>query len=214
MYAALPHGYTAAESVKLRVVNAVGHWWALAWLAEIGWQLAFVHDNVAGMWTCMVLLVAALAAMATALRRLYSLKDDFGVPSAALLYSFYCLPTSINTAWLSVASSLGVLVVARAHDIPQSSLGVPAILLAVACTAAGVAVVAIKRDTAYALTLVWALMAVFGRETRGGAPPYVRWASFVCLTVMSVATVGSVLRRKAPRDVRLAEPLKATVVQK
>ncbi len=77
-----------------------------------------------------------------------------------------------------------------------------------------------KRDTAYALTLVWALMAVFGRETRGGAPPPVRWASFGCLTVMCVAAVGSVLRRRAPpsavregRDVRLVEPLKTTVVQ-
>lgn len=218
VYAILPHGYSAAESVKLRVVNAVGHWWSFAFLAEVGWQLMFVHDDLLGMWLCLVLLIAALSCMSVALASLYALKDDFGVPSAAVLYSLYCLPTSINTAWLSVATSLGMLVVARAHDVSPASLVVPGMLLAIACTAAGVAVVAVKRDTAYALTLVWALMAVFGRASKQGASPHVRWASFVCLTVMSVATVGSVLRRKAPpRELRLAErdvrePLKATAM--
>lgn len=75
-----------------------------------------------------------------ALRRIYALRDDFAVPSAALLYVAYVLPSAINTAWLSVASSLGVLVVARAHGIEADALAGPSILLAAAFTVAGMLV--------------------------------------------------------------------------
>ncbi len=138
VYACLTHGYTATETPKLRVISAISIWWMVGWAGEITWQLLFIQRTVLGMWGCLVSLLTALGGFSMALRRIYSLRDDFAVPSAALLYVAYVLPTAINTAWLSVASSLGVLVVARAHGVDADALAGPAILLAAAFTAAGI----------------------------------------------------------------------------
>lgn len=54
-----------------------------------------------------------------------------------VLYAAYYLPTSINTAWLSVASCIGVLIVANVLETPRREYG--AVLLAAGTTAAGTA---------------------------------------------------------------------------
>lgn len=50
-----------------------------------------------------------------------------------LLYALYFLPTSINTAWLSVASCIGIAIVTNIYHLPAPKLGV--IILAAAGTA-------------------------------------------------------------------------------
>lgn len=196
IYALLPNGYTA-DGGKQRVINAIGYRWQLGWYSQVAWQLFFVRQDVPGMWACLAFLLAALASFASALRRLYTIKDEFVQPggTAALLYAWYLLPTTVNAAWLSVASCLGGLVLARAYGVAAAQLLVPSILLAALVTVAGTWIVYQTRDTAYGLTLVWALMAVYGKKPQ---PAAMRWTAFAGILVMSVVTIGSVLRRKAP----------------
>ncbi len=54
-------------------------------------------------------------------------------PVSPLLYGVYYLPTSINTAWLSVASCIGIAIVTSIYHLPAPKLGV--IILAAAGTA-------------------------------------------------------------------------------
>ena len=56
--------------------------------------------------------------------------------SSGLLYLLYFLPTSVNTAWLSIASGLGVLVVPASYGL-QAHMDAFAAALAVAVTCAG-----------------------------------------------------------------------------
>lgn len=59
------------------------------------------------------------------------LKDDDG-PIEPLLYILYFLPTTINTAWLSVAAGIGIAIVGNVEHTPFPALG--AVLLAAAVT--------------------------------------------------------------------------------
>ncbi len=57
-----------------------------------------------------------------------------GYPSLpALAYVCYKLPTSINAAWLSVATCLGLLIVPVAHGVPQDKLVAPGATHNVSC---------------------------------------------------------------------------------
>ena len=60
------------------------------------------------------------------------LKDVDG-PISPLLYILYFLPTSINTAWISVASGIGIAIVGNVESTPFPKLG--AVLLAAAVSA-------------------------------------------------------------------------------
>jgi hypothetical protein len=61
------------------------------------------------------------------------------------------------------------------------------------CLSAGAVVVQKERDTAYSLTLVWALLAVYGKQYE---LTLVRWASLVCIGVCFIMALFSVLRRR------------------
>ena len=66
-----------------------------------------------------------------------------------------------------------------------------------------------ERDSAYGLTLVWALVAVYGAQ----ASPLVRGAALVCVVICGTLAVFSVLRRRsAPApdgQPDLRQPIKA-----
>lgn len=64
------------------------------------------------------------------------IRTQGSLPSS-LLYVAYFLPTSINAAWLSVASGLGVLIVPVSYGGNSSYVEAEAVVLAVVVTAAG-----------------------------------------------------------------------------
>lgn len=190
IYQLLPHGY-GPDGWKQRVVNTIGYGWVVGWACECLWQICFVQEKPAMMWLCLIALLGAFVSFAATLMRLFSLKDQVGSLSSVWLYSIFFLPTSVNTAWLSVASSLGVLIVPVAYGA-TANLDLMAVLLAVVVTGLGATVVHKERDSAYGLTLVWAFMAVFGKQNSG----LVKAASLVCLATMCLLSIFSVLRRK------------------
>ena len=63
-------------------------------------------------------------------------KRSNGAVPSSLLYLVFFLPTSINAAWLSVASGLGVLIVPLSYGHTAHLQAVAAVIAAVA-TAAG-----------------------------------------------------------------------------
>ena len=100
----------------------------------------------AGMWLALLCITGALACMAAALRRLYATFHAYG-SAPPLVYAAFFLPTSINTAWLSVAAAVQLLIalLANAHRHLE---GLSA-LAAAAATAGGAYVLVQHRDTAY-----------------------------------------------------------------
>jgi hypothetical protein len=190
IYSLLEQGYENGS--KTLVVNAVGPFWILGWIAECLWQVFFQWQTPAGMWICLVCLLAGLASFGIALQHLYRLKHRHGSLSPAL-YALYFVPTSINTAWLSVASSIGVLMVPAEYGHSSHELRIGAILLALLATGVGVTLVLRQRDTFYGLTLIWSLTAVY--ENQDLKP--VGIAALICVATAVVATTFSVLRRRS-----------------
>lgn len=65
------------------------------------------------------------------------LKHTCGPLSNVLLYALFFLPTSINTAWLSVATGLGVLIVPVSYGFIEN-LDIYAVVVAAVITVLGV----------------------------------------------------------------------------
>jgi hypothetical protein len=188
VYQVLDHGYDSTGT-KTRIVEAIGYWWVAGWLAECAWQYFFQWQTRPGMWICMFCLLAGFSSFLVALSNLYRLKEEES-PVSPLLYGVYYLPTSINTAWLSVASCIGIAIVTSIYHLPAPKLGV--IILAAAGTALSVFCTINQRDTAYGVVLVWALVAVYANQERWP----VGVAALCFAAVNGVAVVLSILRRR------------------
>ncbi len=65
------------------------------------------------------------------------LKDTCGSLSSVLLYLAYFLPTTINTAWVSVAAGVGVLIVPEQYNWDERTVEGLAVVLIVLVTALG-----------------------------------------------------------------------------
>lgn len=59
---------------------------------------------------------------------------------------------------------------------------------------AGIAIVQRHRDSAYGLTLVWALVAIYGEQRSA----LLRVVCLVCICGSTLAAIFSMLRRKSP----------------
>ncbi|KAK9866045.1 hypothetical protein WJX84_007536 [Apatococcus fuscideae] len=199
VYQALPYGYNS-EGTKQRIVNAIGLGWQLGWYCEMGWQLCFMLETPGGMFLSAILLVLATLAFGSSLLGLYRLKERNGSLSSPFLYAAFFAPTSINTAWLSVATSVGILVVPVSYQT-TFNLDIPATILAAIVTCLGVTAMQRARDSAYGLTLIWSLVAVYGSQPESKA---VQAASLACIVVTCLFTILSVLRRRSPREVEQA----------
>lgn len=64
------------------------------------------------------------------------IKDQHGSLTNVLVYAAFFLPTSVNAAWLSVASSVGLLIVPKAFGL-ETNLELFAVLLAAIVTILG-----------------------------------------------------------------------------
>lgn len=183
-----------ADGFKARFVNATNLNWIVAWAACCVWQLAFVQQTPGGMWLALAAILTAFLAMGRALVQLYSVKERFGPAPSLPLYCAFFLGTTINTAWLSVAASVQLLISLRLSFGPH--LEAAAVLAAAVFTCLGAFALIREHDTAYGLTLVWALVAVF-EHTDSTDTKRTALAAIIVLAILSVA---SVLRRPGARQ--------------
>jgi hypothetical protein len=139
---------------------AVG--WQLTWLFETAWLLLFPRQTTATFYLSAVLLFAGLACICwTALRTYALVTADPPVGPGLLVWTLYVLPTSMNAAWMSVASCLGLDVLAVSQGIPANNEVTLAAVLAIVAAGVGAFVVLQRRDVAWGGVLVWAFVAVF-----------------------------------------------------
>eukprot|EP00192_Tetraselmis_astigmatica_P013721 CAMPEP_0117677556 /NCGR_PEP_ID=MMETSP0804-20121206/16808_1 /TAXON_ID=1074897 /ORGANISM="Tetraselmis astigmatica, Strain CCMP880" /LENGTH=318 /DNA_ID=CAMNT_0005486847 /DNA_START=369 /DNA_END=1329 /DNA_ORIENTATION=- len=188
---ALPTGY--GEAWKSYIVATLGVAWQIGWACEITNQLALYSQTLLGLWVGLTSLLAATSAFAWTLVRLYNLRRKFSLgPPTAKAYCLYFASTSINTAWLSFCLADGVLVVAQAHGAPLLAVDILAVVLIMVVWAAALWVVTKKKASYYGLTIVWVLVAVYGRQTAQPMPA-------ICLLLLlglGLATIFSVIRRR------------------
>lgn len=164
--------------------------------------MLFPRTTAVSFAACAALLFAALAAVAAPLRRLYALLQPTaaaaasdGVLTSPPAYVLFVLPSSLNTAWLSVASCLGVALLAASQGASDSTQVALAASLTAAVSAAGAAVVLTAGDVAFGLTIVWALVAVRSAQSH---VPAVR-----LLSTLAAAGVAACCGVVAVRQLRL-----------
>ncbi|WIA36226.1 hypothetical protein OEZ86_007560 [Tetradesmus obliquus] len=201
IYAALPMGYRSPA--KRAAVNTIGYGWQLTWLFECLWLVLFPRQTLPVFIVCAFLLFAGLASIATTCARVYRVNGSMAAvrgtapvaqetpSSKAVLYALYFLPTSINTAWLSVASCLGMTVLAASQDTGLATQNVLAALLAALVSGIGVYILLQHGDLAYAATLIWALSAVLDAQ-RG---ELVRMLAVLAIVVLGLVSGLTVYRR-------------------
>ncbi|KAL3161438.1 hypothetical protein ABBQ32_010324 [Trebouxia sp. C0010 RCD-2024] len=194
IYAALPHGYNE-NGWKERTVNAIGYTWQACWLFECVWQLVFLVRTPLGMVACMIFLLVALASMLFGLSRLYALNRGQASLPSILLHVLFFLPTSINAAWLSVASGLGVLIVPLSYGHTAHLEAAAAVTAAVA-TAAGLLTLQREKDVAYGLTLVWSLTAVYAKHKHVQS---VMIVSVIGIVLLGIASAAAIVQKQRQR---------------
>jgi hypothetical protein len=180
-----------------------GFGWQLTWLFECLWLVLFPRQTFMAFIVCAVLLFAGLISIATTCARVYRLNSAMAAvrataPAArespsnkAVLYALYFLPTSINTAWLSVASCLGMTVLAASQSTGVATQNVLAASLAALVSAIGVYILLQHGDLAYAATLIWALSAVLDAQR----VELVRMLAIVAIVVLGLVSGLTVYRR-------------------
>jgi hypothetical protein len=178
-----------------------GYGWQLTWLFEAAWLIIFPQQTAFSFSVCALLLFAALAAVWKSLQGLYQLVPPAGGPGVVtnpLMYLLYLLPSSLNAAWLSVASCLGLAVLAASQEAPEWQQRALAAVLAAAVSAVAAVVVLRNMDVAYGLTLIWALTAIIQAHQHLAV---IRFLSIVAVAVL-VFACGYVLvqQYKAGRE--------------
>lgn len=109
-----------------------------------------------------------------------------------VLFGLYALPTSLNTAWLSIASCLGLAVLAASQGMSDVHQNYLAATLAAVVSAFAVWIVLRFRDVAYGLTVIWALSAVLQAQKR---VELVRQLSIVAVVLLGLSCAYVVVKR-------------------
>ncbi|MDX2140562.1 MAG: tryptophan-rich sensory protein [Chloroflexota bacterium] len=165
-------------------VRAVGVWFALSSLGNIGWLLAFQYEQFALSMLPIVWLLVTLGVAYVRIRQV-------DAPMTTADYWCISVPFSIYFAWSAVAtvantsytiySSAGLTPDSPWLGITQQAWG--AIMLVVAGVITS-AVAFINRDIAYIAVIVWAFVGIIARYPEVQA---------VALTAGAVAGIGALL---------------------
>lgn len=177
----------------------------IGWSGEAAWTLAFAANTTASVTICAGLLLTSSTAFLVALRAALPLRPGaFEYACSATMRHVLVASIAINAAWLSVATSLGVLVAVSAHR-PGADLEAAGIALAVLVAILGAVVALAGSCASYPLTLAWAFSGIAAKDTSSGTVTIVAW---VCVGVMlAVSAVAAVLRGlRAPRDRAAKDP--------
>lgn len=149
----------AAAAADVPRSAAIG--WPLTWLFETAWLLVFPRETQLTFYLSAVLLFCGLGAIGWTAGRTHALASAHAdTRPNTFVWVLFVLPTSMNAAWMSVASCLGLDVLAVSQGLPQQNEIALASTLAVIVAAVGAAIILSYRDVAWGLVLVWAFVAV------------------------------------------------------
>lgn len=142
-------------------VAAAAIGWPLAWLFETAWLIVFPRATTLTFYLSAVLLFCGLGAIGWTAGRTHALTAaPAGTKPNQFIWVLFVLPTSMNAAWMSVASCLGLDVLAVSQGLPKENELALAATLAVIVAAIGAAIILLYRDVPWGLVLIWAFVAV------------------------------------------------------
>lgn len=147
------------------VVERVGWWFVISCIANISWLVLFLLDQV---WLSTVAMLAILFSLVMIYQRLEigQRKVDWQELWAAHI------PFSVYLGWISVATVANFSTALYEVDQVTSFIGISADLWAVIMMSVagvlGAAFLYFRRDFAYALVIVWALVGINARPFEGG----------------------------------------------
>lgn len=102
--------------------TAIG--WPLTWLFETAWLIVFPRVTTFTLYLSSVLLFCGLGAIGYTAGRTHALTAAAtpDVRPSQLTWVLFVLPTSMNAAWMSVASCLGLDVLAVSQGLPAKKV--------------------------------------------------------------------------------------------
>lgn len=133
-------------------LGRVSVWWILAWTTSCTWQFIFIAQTRAGMIAASVALVATAAFSHRA-----SIIAKSSSRNTIVQTIFVALPSSIYAGWTTIASAIGILVVAVAFDASDAvkvglSFGVLSLVMLITLLQ-----LFGTKDELFALPIIWGL---------------------------------------------------------
>jgi uncharacterized membrane protein YfcA len=145
------------QAAKLTTIKAVSPYLIAGWISEGLWQISFNVNKPASLLICAFLLIAGATFFICDRMECSSLPADVSASRLLLIGS-----TSINAAWMTVASAVGTLVAISVYS--DVELKFIAVAFAAVVAAIGVVMVWREQSIAYALTIVWAFSGVYAGQ--------------------------------------------------
>lgn len=183
IYQLCPRNY-GSDGEKESAVLAAG-WIQGAWLCQCFWQVSFSKEKFS---LCIGLIGGALIFGYYTTIQLMAAKASTGM--GWLSEICYSIPTSINAAWLTAATSLQLGIALKSYGVQAGTLeGTCVVLVALAGLVAAWFVVACK-NYAWGLTTIWALTAI-----ASNSPPTAVFVSCaICGLVLLLALLHTITR--------------------
>lgn len=200
------------QEFKRETVRKLSTFLCIGWAGEAAWTVAFAANTTASVTICAGLLLTSCAAFLAALRDALPLRPGaFEYSCGPMMRHVLVASIAINAAWLSVATTLGMLVAVSANN-PGADLEAAGIALAVLAAMLGAAVALAGSCASYPLTLAWAFTGV---ATKDGSSDTVTVVAWVCVAAMLVVSIVAVLLRglRAPRDRAAKDPALADATE-
>jgi hypothetical protein len=179
--------------------ETVGWYFILSCAANITWLVLFLYNQIWLSTVAMLVLLFALVMIYTRVNRTEK-------PSGARYWLLH-VPFSIYLGWISVATVANFAAALFDSGAITAFLGVPAdiwaVIMMVVAGVLGIGFIFLRRNYAYALVIVWALVGIYVRpfDTATFAPirelntELVNTAALVIALVIAVAIVGQFGRR-------------------
>eukprot|EP01097_Dermamoeba_algensis_P003124 TRINITY_DN225_c0_g1_i2.p1 TRINITY_DN225_c0_g1~~TRINITY_DN225_c0_g1_i2.p1 ORF type:complete len:259 (+),score=35.21 TRINITY_DN225_c0_g1_i2:147-923(+) len=156
LYGVLPFDYE-----KDVYILALHLFLPLGWIMEITWQFVFANDLV---WLSVITIVSSWACFVFAWLRVWDVNDErpttdtFSLLKYVVRKGIYVVSTSMNFAWLTCASVINMLILARAEGYSPSS-GICVALLCLV-TLKSFLCMLWKGDLVHPSVVSWALIAI------------------------------------------------------
>jgi len=175
---------------SMPVFRRIGPWFVVGCLFHAAWLLCWHYQYIRSSVFLMIGLLLTLAHLYRLTRQVqHSPRDDAGLTA----YLFVQLPFSLSAAWVSVLTAANVLIgLEIAGPVGRGAGGVFLAMIALAAvTAVSLLIHSRRRDTAWLLAVIWALVAVGVKHQE--AVPAIAWASWL-LAAMLVLVVLRIVR--------------------
>ena len=149
------------QRTRARILKAIAPCWYGGWLFQSLWQILFCYNSHLSLAACAPMLLGATLCFRAAFDRTHAILTETQAFSA-LTRATLTAASAINSAWLSVATCLGILIALSVNthtDLVPVAVGLGGVLVA-----NGLSVARGHRSILHAATLVWSFAAIYAAQ--------------------------------------------------